>query len=89
MGESSTHHAQPQDVSQTHSQSGTTNASGCANQCRHSTPRPNAPSNPKKGIRKRVNIRITTLNINGLHTFNKPSRKYKKWSEINATMKKE
>jgi len=89
MGESGTHHAQPQGISQTHSQSGTTNAPGRANQHRCSTLRPNAPSNPKKGIRKRVNIRIATLNINGLQTFNEPSRKYEKWSEINTTMKKE
>ncbi len=36
-----------------------------------------------------MNIRITTLNINGLQTFNEPSRKYEKWLEKNATMKKE
>jgi ribonuclease HI/exonuclease III len=44
---------------------------------------------PKKGMRKRANIKIATLNMNGLHVTAENSNSFEKWSEINATMKKE
>lgn len=43
----------------------------------------------KKGLRKRANIKIGTVNINGLHTTADDSHTFEKWSEINATMRNE
>ena len=43
----------------------------------------------KKGLRKRANIKLGTLNINGLHTITENQRTFEKWAEINTTMKTE
>lgn len=40
-------------------------------------------------MRKRANIKIASLNMNGLHTVEDRSFSYKKWSEINATVKRD
>jgi exonuclease III len=48
------------------------------------------PTQPKKkGMRKRANIKIATLNMNGLHVSAENRNGFEKWSEINATMKRE
>ena len=47
------------------------------------------PVQSKKGPRKRANIKITMLNMNGAHTGSESQTSFEKWSEINATMKKE
>ena len=43
----------------------------------------------KKGLRKKANIKIGTLNINGLHTGTEGETSFEKWAEVNATMKKD
>ena len=40
-------------------------------------------------MRKKANIKIGTVNINGLHTRTESSHTFEKWAEINATMKNE
>jgi ribonuclease HI/exonuclease III len=52
----------------------------------HETPHP--PHN-KKGMRKKANIKIATLNMNGLHTNAESRNNFEKWSEINTAMKKQ
>ena len=47
------------------------------------------PHQSKKGPRKRANIKIATLNMNGAHIGRESQMSFEKWSEINATMKKE
>ena len=53
----------------------------------------NIPTPPhgqtKKGQRKRANIKIATLNMNGAHIGSESNMSFEKWSEINATMKRE
>jgi exonuclease III len=46
-------------------------------------------SGGKKGLQKRANIKIATLNMNGAHLGGEGSTSFEKWSEINATMKRE
>ena len=46
-------------------------------------------SQSKKGLRKKANVKIATLNMNGAHTGNENSTSFEKWSEINATMKRD
>ena len=46
-----------------------------------------APS--KRGLRRRNNIRLGTLNVNGLHISSDSAVEFRKWTEIHATMKKE
>ena len=48
-----------------------------------------APKKKGKGMRKKANIKIGTLNINGLHTTTENGLSFEKWAEVNATMKKE
>ncbi|KAH9003917.1 Endonuclease/exonuclease/phosphatase [Lactarius deliciosus] len=43
----------------------------------------------KKGLRKRANIKIGTLNVNSLCTSTEYQLNLTKWAEINTTMKKE
>ena len=43
----------------------------------------------KKGLKKRANIKIGTININGLHTTADRNRTFEKWTEINVTMRNE
>ena len=43
----------------------------------------------KKGLRRRANIKLGTVNINGLHTNTENGHTFEKWSEINATMRNE
>ena len=43
----------------------------------------------KRGMRKKANIKIGTLNINGLHTGTESGVSFEKWAEVNATMKKD
>ena len=43
----------------------------------------------KKGQRRRNNIKIGSLNINGLRTATDNNMEFQKWTEVNATMKKE
>ena len=43
----------------------------------------------KKGQRRRSNIKLGTLNINGLRSLTDNNSELQKWIEINATMKKE
>jgi exonuclease III len=57
-------------------------------------PGQNTPEQPQKalstkGQRRRNNITIGSLNINGLHTSTENSTNFRKWTEINATIKKE
>ena len=40
-------------------------------------------------MRKKANIKIGTLNINGLHTGTESGVSFEKWAEVNATMKKD
>ena len=40
-------------------------------------------------MRKKANIKIGTVNINGLHTGEENNQVFEKWAEINATMKKD
>lgn len=40
-------------------------------------------------MRKRANIKIATLNMNGAHTGSESDTSFEKWSEINTTMKRE
>jgi exonuclease III len=40
-------------------------------------------------MRKRANIKIASLNMNGLHTHTENRNNFEKWSEINSTIKKE
>ena len=48
------------------------------------------PKHPgKKSLRKRANIKIGTVNINGLHTGSEGNNMFEKWAEINATMKRD
>jgi exonuclease III len=54
----------------------------------------NAPERPqkalsKKGQRRRNNIKIGSLNINGLRTSIENNTEFMKWTEVNATMKRE
>lgn len=49
----------------------------------------NRQSQCKKGLRKRANIKIATLNMNGAHTNSESSSSFEKWAEINAVMKRE
>ena len=63
---------------------------GGTNQCTISTTVSEKQTTPhKKGLRKRANIRIGTININGLHTSTEGTNAFEKWAEINATMKNE
>ena len=50
-------------------------------------PLPKPPG--KKSMRKHANIKIGTVNINGLHTGSENNNTFEKWAEINATMKTE
>ena len=43
----------------------------------------------KKGLRKRANMKIGTININSLHTTAESGYAFEKWSEINVTMRNE
>jgi hypothetical protein len=43
----------------------------------------------KKGLRKKANIKIATLNINSLHTNTDTHHNFEKWSEINTVMRKQ
>lgn len=71
------------------------NGQGSANRCKskHTTnPQNNRQGNilsEKKGLRKRMNIKIGTINVNGLHTSAENRSSFEKWAEINDTMKKE
>ena len=47
-----------------------------------------APKN-NKGMRKKANIKIGSLNINGLHTVAEGEMTFEKWAEVNATMKRD
>ena len=40
-------------------------------------------------MRKKANIKIGTVNINGLHTGSENNNTFEKWAEINATMKRD
>ena len=65
---------------------------GSTNQCtsRTHTPTTATQKHPnKKGLRKRANIKIGTININGLHTAADGSHDFEKWAEVNATIKNE
>ena len=46
-----------------------------------------APST--KGQRRRNNIKVGSLNINGLRTSTENNSEFRKWTEVNTTMKKE
>jgi exonuclease III len=46
----------------------------------------NRKNDPQK---KKANIKITSLNINGCHTSGENNISYEKWAEINATIKNE
>lgn len=43
----------------------------------------------KKGLRRRNNIKIGSLNINGRHSMTDNNSEFGKWTEVNATMKKD
>ena len=43
----------------------------------------------KRGLQKRANVKIGTVNINRLHTITEGTHTFEKWAEVNATMKKE
>lgn len=47
-----------------------------------------APKN-NKGMRKKANIKIGSLNINGLHTVAEGEMTFEKWAEVNVTMKRD
>ena len=51
------------------------------------TSEPTPPNN--KGLRKKANVKIGTVNINGLHTAVEGNNSFEKWAEVNATMKNE
>ena len=75
---------EPQHNSPTRHQMG----QGSANQRMNRTPdRTTQGLRNKKGLRKRANIKIGTININGLHTATDNNHAFEKWSEINATMR--
>ena len=63
---------------------------GSTNQCMSRAMNETTQTPPhKKGIRKRANVRIGTININGLHTTAEGTHTFEKWAEINVTMKNE
>src|ERR1700761_75880 len=75
---------EPQSLSPTRHQMG----QGGANQRLNRTPaRAMQEPHCKKGLKRRANIKIGTININGLHTVTDNSHSFEKWSEINATMR--
>ena len=77
---------EPQSISPTRHRMG----QGSANQRSNSSPvRATQEPRHKKGLKRRANIKIGTININGLHTVTDNSHSFEKWSEINATMRKE
>ena len=43
----------------------------------------------KKSLRKKANIKIGKVNINGLHTGSENNNVFEKWAEVNATMKRD
>lgn len=59
----------------------------CTNRNQVETPQ-TAPKN-NKGMRKKANIKIGSLNINGLHTVAEGEMTFEKWAEVNATMKRD
>lgn len=82
--------AAPQENPQNHSPERHWMGRGSTTQCTIRTP-PTTTQNHrnKKGLQKRANIKIGTVNINGLHTLTEGPCTFEKWAEINATMKKE
>ena len=63
---------------------------GSTNQCVTRTPVTAEPTPPhNKGLRKKANVKIGTVNINGLHTAAEGNNTFEKWAKVNATMKKE
>ena len=77
--------------SETHPVSPTrnTNGGGQAHQRKHTIQRATSKDTTRKGMRKRANIKIASLNMNGLHTVEDRSFSYEKWSEINTTVKRD
>jgi exonuclease III len=53
------------------------------------TPTNHREHNQKNQHRTQASIRITTLNMNGCYTNHESRTTFKKWAEINATIKKE
>lgn len=96
-GNRSRHQAEDPGTSHNHHLNRNTNASGNGARHRHcrlqnlNTLNTNLdqPIRNGKGLRKRANIKIATLNINGVHTGGESATSFKKWAEINATMKRE
>ena len=66
-----------------------TNGEGQARQRKHTKQRETSKHTPMKGLRKRANIKIASLNMNGLHTTRDGRFSFEKWSEINATVKRD
>jgi hypothetical protein len=64
-----------------------TNVEGQARQRKNTNRRNTSEHTPKKGLRKRANIKITSLNMNGLHSSGDRNGRVEKWAEINATVK--
>ena len=63
---------------------------GSTDQCTNRTPATSPQNHPsKKGLRKRANIKIGTVNINGLHTTTDGLYSFEKWAEINTAMRNE
>ena len=66
-----------------------TNGEGQTRKRKNTNRRDTSTHNPPKGLRKRANIKIASLNMNGLHTSEDNCLTFEKWSEINATLKKD
>ena len=81
-----TTHKDSQSLSPAHHQMGQGSTDQCTNRPQPLVTRTHTT---KKGLRKRANVKIGTVNINGLHTITEGSHTFEKWAEINATMKKE
>ena len=66
-----------------------TNGEGQARQRKNTNQRAPSTHTTLKGLCKRANIKIASLNMNGLHTSKDSSGTFEKWSEINTTLKKD
>lgn len=96
-GNPSGHQAGDPGASHDHHLNRNTNASGSGTRNRHRRQQnlstlnttSEQPNRNRKGLRKRANIKIATLNVNGAHTGGESTTSFEKWSEINATMKRD
>jgi hypothetical protein len=84
------HHTSSQRENNIIDQTRHTNIEGSVNQHTDSTTDNHLEKTPsKKGLRKRTNIKIGTLNMNGLHISSESQYTFEKWTEINTTLRNE